>query len=360
MLPLLFRGVGSESRSGFARRAGRAVVFDCDIVAATLFLLSRWEETVTRTRDEHGRMPAAESVSFRQGFLDRPIVDEYALIVREWIQALAPGWQPTRRTFDVKLSHDLDVVWPLPGARATVGKLLRDLRAPDGLREAAQTMRLAADQWLAPQRTPYLRGVRRLADLSRRHGLASAFYVMATEPSRYDSGYDPTSRRLRRCLSELTREGFELGYHASYDSLGKPSRLAIEKARLDSVLPTSRYGGRQHYLRFRVPDTWRDWESVGLAYDSTLTFADHEGFRCGTCHAYRPFDLERDREMDIREVPLIVMDGTLRQYRRLDPETAEAAVLALSDRCRAVEGTFTAPLAQLVSGGRMGGMGGRL
>jgi hypothetical protein len=200
---------------------------------------------------------------------------------------------------------------------------------------------LAATQVIAPQRTPYFRGIVRLSDLSLRYSLPSAFYVMAAEGGPYDNGYDPGSKRIRRCVTDLRRQGFELGYHAGYRTLGDPSRLAAEKARLDPILGESRYGGRQHFLRFRVPDTWRHWESVGLEYDSSLTFADHEGFRCGTCHPYRPFDFEQNRELDIWEAPLIVMDGTLRTYRGLTPEQGEASVRELARRCREVEGTFT-------------------
>ena len=54
-------------------------------------------------------------------------------------------------------------------------------------------------------------------------------------------------------------------------------------------------GGRQHYLRWKSPDTWRILEKTGLKYDVTLSFADHEGFRCGICFPYKPFDVVENR-----------------------------------------------------------------
>ena len=80
---------------------------------------------------------------------------------------------------------------------------------------------------------------------------------------------------------------------------------------------------------------------VGLAYDSTMTYADHEGFRCGTCHPFHPFDTAQDRELDLWEVPLVVMDGTLCNYRDLTTEQGAARILELARRCKQVEGTFT-------------------
>jgi hypothetical protein len=340
-LPVLFRGRGPRVGGGFARRVGRTAVFDCDLVASTLFLLSRWEETVIPIRDEHGRVPYTESVAHRQGFLGRPLVDEYALVLREWLKVLLPEWVPVAGRFSVKLSHDVDTVRPFTslrnGARLAAGDLLR--RHNPAL--AAKTARLALLQGVVPRQTSFYKGIFRLAEISRRCGMASAFYFMAADPSAYDSGYDPRSRPVREAIRRLQDLGFEIGFHPGYETLGNPERLAKEKSRLDAVLGGLRYGGRQHYLRFGVPDTWRQWERLGLAYDSTMTFAGHEGFRCGTCHPYRPFDIETNRVLDIQELPLIVMDGTLRQYRGLTPAEAECRVLELARRCRAVEGTFT-------------------
>ena len=340
-LPVLFRGRGTGVGGGFARGMGRAVVFDCDLVASTLFLLSRWEETVVPARDIHDRMPFPESVAFRQGFLERPLVDEYALVLREWLKVLLPGWTPARRRFSVELTHDIDVVRPFSSLRTVPKALVGDLMRRRDPALAAETARHALLQAVAPTRTSSYEGIFRIADLSRRHGMQSAFFFMAAEQSRYDSGYDPASRTVREAIRRLQDLGFEIGFHPGYMTMGDPARLAEEKSRLDAVLGRTSYGGRQHYLRFRVPDTWRHWEQLGLTYDSSLTFAGHEGFRCGTCHPYRPFDIEANRTIGVEERPLIVMDGTLRQYRGLSPAEGERRVLELARRCLAVEGNFT-------------------
>ena len=47
---------------------------------------------------------------------------------------------------------------------------------------------------------------------------------------------------------------------------------------------------RQHYLRWRAPTTWQNWEDAGLDYDSTVGYADHVGFRAGTCYEYPIFN----------------------------------------------------------------------
>jgi hypothetical protein len=340
-LPILFRASGAEPGAKLARRdADGVVTFSVDLVATVVFLLTRWEETVIPTRDAHGRMPANAGVAARQGFLDRPLADQYALVLREWLRALLPGWTPAETPFRVRLSHDIDEVRPFPDLRSAAGMALRSLRDGDATR-AGRALAQTARQLAVPRSTDHARGIERIASLSRRHGMESAFYVMAAERGPHDSGYDPASGWVRDRLNELRGEGFELGFHPGYRTFGNFSRLSEEKGRVERVLGGGAFGGRQHFLRFRVPDTWRDWERLGLAYDSTLAFADHEGFRCGTCHPYRPFDLEQNREMRLSEIPLIVMDGTLRQYRGFTPEQGEERVRELATRCREVGGIFT-------------------
>ncbi len=342
-IPILFWGAGRRrtARPLVARRDGGGLILYADLIAAAFFMLSRWEETVVPSRDEHGRFPAVAGVAYKQGFLLRPIVDEYALLLRAWLAALSPRREPRPRHFAVRLSHDIDHVRPFPTWKQGMRVLGGDLLKRRSLSQARRTLSALVTQTLRPAHTAELKAVADLADLAARHNLKAVFYFMAADPAPYDSGYDPARPPVRSLLKRLDARGFEIGLHPGYHTLGDPERLAREKARLDAILGRTDYGGRQHYLRFRVPDTWRDGERVGLAHDSTLGYADHEGFRCGTCHPFRPFDVQQNREMDLREYPPIVMDRTLRGYRRLTPDRARDRILSLARRCRRVEGTFT-------------------
>lgn len=48
-----------------------------------------------------------------------------------------------------------------------------------------------------------------------------------------------------------------------------------------------------------------------------------------------------DRELDIYEIPLLVMEGTLQGYRNLTPEEGLYSIVELMNKCRNVEGIFT-------------------
>jgi len=343
-IPILFWGAGYEDgHKPFAERLkDGTVIFYADIIAATLFMLTRWEETVTPERDEHDRFPATASVAYKQGFLDRPIVDEYALILRAWLQVLLPNWEPQQNRFSIKLSHDIDHLQSFPNYYSALRTLAHYTVKQPSPQRIVETLRETLVQTIAPTQTAYFKGVHMLMQLSHQFGLTNdAFYFMTAQPGRMENEYSVTFPIVKDLIKQVQSQGFEIGLHAGYNSANNPELLKEQRDLLATILGEIQFGGRQHYLRFRAPDTWRYWETAGLLYDATLGYADHEGFRSGTCHRYQPFDIEQDRQISIWEEPLIVMDGTLRSVRKMPPAQALNRIKELAQRCQWAEGTFT-------------------
>jgi hypothetical protein len=123
-------------------------------------------------------------------------------------------------------------------------------------------------------------------------------------------------------VSRILRRGHILGFHPSYSSHLNVGQWASERQAIEREFGVTLTEGRQHYLRFRVPETWRIWDEAGMLLDSTAGYADHEGFRCGTGDRFSTFDVRRRRAMPLIELPLIVMEGTLSAYRRVSAEEA--------------------------------------
>ena len=53
------------------------------------------------------------------------------------------------------------------------------------------------------------------------------------------------------------------------------------------------------------------WEKYNLNYDSTLSFADKSGFRCGTSHEFTMFNLVTRKAMKLKQRPLVNMECTV-------------------------------------------------
>lgn len=320
-----------------------------DILGSAFFMLTRYEEVVKTDRDEHDRFPATASLAYQENFLDRPIVNEYLEILWACIRRLWPYLKRKPRTYQVKPTHDVDT--PFLYAfdldlksffLSTVGDVFVRKSPKLAVQRVVRWSLVNAGRYDAD---PY-NTFDWLMDQSERNGLQSAFYFIGSRNGHICEGkYDVAHPKIRELLRRIHERGHEIGIHPNYFTYNDALSIEQEMAALRNVLDKEEIsdqvrGGRQHYLRWRNPATWRSWEEAGLEYDSTLGFADRAGFRCGVCYDYPVFDLKKRTPLRLREVPLIVMDGTIFKYMAMDLAKAADYVSFLKNNCKLFEGTF--------------------
>ena len=322
-----------------------------DIFGAAFFMLTRYEEYVEPDRDQFGRFPASASLACREGFLERPIINEYIEVLWWCMKRLWPGLERKKRAFQTMVSHDVDI--PFAYAITSTGQLIHNLGG-DLLKRKSPLMAInRARSWVtvkrsAPQQDPYY-NFGRLMDISEQHNLRSAFYFKTgcTNPN-YDDKYSINHPYLRALLRDIHNRGHEIGLHPSYETYLNPEQTRAEFHRLlhacaEEDIRQEEWGGRQHFLRWQVPITWRSWAEAGLDYDSTLGYADHAGFRCGVCYEFPVYDLELSQPLALVERPLIVMEASVlgEQYMNLNEQQALDSIMTWKQMCNMYKGVFT-------------------
>jgi hypothetical protein len=330
-VPLLF-GVPSVERQG------QSLVVRADIVASAYFLTTRYEEWVRRdVRDEHGRFPGRESLPYRAGFLHRPIVDEYAGLLRQWLGEIGVHLpeSPTqlRKTY---LTHDIDVPWRWArfGAalRSSVGNVIRargggfdPMRCYLGWKTDPED----CFDWILEQD-------RILQQALGAHQVELVFFLMAGGKTACDGRYGIRSRRAKRLIEKLVDSGASIGLHTSYRAGANPGAVKREADMLRNAtgLPITR--NRYHYLACREPEDLRQLEQAGIRDDFSFAYADVAGFRLGTSRPIRWFDPLECRLTEVTLHPLTVMDCTLDRadYMHLSYEEARSICFSLSDQVK--------------------------
>ena len=131
-----------------------------------------------------------------------------------------------------------------------------------------------------------------MMNLNEKYGNKMIFYFifLKTNP-RMDGFYSIDEKRIRKLIKLISDRGHEICLHASYDSSLDPKQLNIEVKKLKQVLSEEMInqaiiGNRQHYLKFSSLKTFRYLDAAGVAHDSSLGFASHPGFRCGTTRKF--------------------------------------------------------------------------
>jgi hypothetical protein len=297
---------------------------DDDDLAEAFFHLARIEER-GGPRDEHGRFPAAATCLDP---LDPPLER-----LRRSLGVEPPRWGGAR--FAVVLSHDVDIPWrwTRKGIRAGARGLKVALRERRGSAVWREARGLAAVPVHRLRGTDPNFSFERIVEIESARGASSVFFLLAAHRAVQDGPAPDSYDRLRpRVVETLLELGAEVGLHASYTAAFDPALIAEEKAELERLGATPR-GQRFHYLRVDPHANLAPLADLGFAYDSSLGFGGAIGFRAGIAHPFRPWDLERDRPLDIVEIPLAVMDVTLAEprYLGLSVKEAERRLLALLD-----------------------------
>ena len=329
-----------------------AAVIHYDILGLTYWMLTRLEEVGRIDLDNHQRFPATSSHAYQHGYLERPIVDEWLNILGQIVQRIWPQLKLKEHRFSIKVSHDVDV----PSrygfrswggiARAMAGDLINRGDVAGALR--APWIRLNSSRQLHP--ADPANTFDWLMDVSDRHGLTSAFYFICgrTEAGK-DADYEPEHPAIRNLMRRIHARGHEIGLHPSYGCYQRSEVIVAEAVRLRRIaeqegISQTEWGGRMHYLRWEQPTTLNAWAQAGMTYDSTLSYADRPGFRCGTCFEYPAYDPVAAVALGLRIRPLVVMECTVMAPRYMGLGTGDAArikFLQLKRACKSVGGCFT-------------------
>jgi hypothetical protein len=320
-----------------------------DIISDVFFMLTRYEEVVNKESvelDKHDRFPARESLAYKNDFLHRPIVNEHIELLWSWIEGFSLGYKRLnwwgQKSFAVCLSHDVDHILKNGNLLAACRHTLAIIFRLHKFKRAFHYLRNYFQNRGDYKRDPYWT-FNYILSMEKENSFNSSFYFMASSASDPDFRYDINDGRIRKLISELEAYGCEIGYHGSLLSYDNKEIMDMEKKSLDEIVTNRTYGCRQHYLKFQTPFTWRYQQQSGILYDTTLSYAEQVGFRCGICFPYKPYDVIEGKVMGIWEIPLIIMEGTLQSdmYRNLSPEDALIRIKSIIQTVKRHKGVFT-------------------
>lgn len=311
--------------------------FGIDLVAATFLLLTRWEEWKWPNLDEFGCHREDASLAAKQGFRDRPILDEWATVLRAWLKQKKPDWQEVMPTYAVEFSHDIDVLryYKHPG-RIIRGVLRKAMKERMGI-GSLKGMSEGVTALLNPGRDPCSTAFEALMSFSEGMGTRSTFFFMSSSPGKFDDGYSIESRDFMNIRDQILSRGHQLGWHPGFEAAEDEQIFVSELMRIKRVIPEADFGVRHHFLRWRAGYSWKRLASFDISYDASVGYNYCLGFRASTSHRYMAYDLIADKPLPLEVRPLIVMDGPLQGAHT----SIEKTIGLFARRCQAVNGRLT-------------------
>lgn len=301
-----------------------------DLFSATFFLLSRYEEYYHYKPDKHDRYPATESVLYKNRWLQRPVVDEWVSTLRKQLQ---PYLEHTLNSssFVFQPTYDIDMAYSHihKGAGRIIGAYVRALLRGDvrQINERTQVLK-------KKQKDPY-DSFRWLRQLHKQHDIKPLYFVLSTvKTTAFDKNIHPQHPAMMRVIKNLAKES-TVGIHPSYYS-HLDDKVHKEKSILESVSGRSVHISRQHYIKVKMPDTYRLLIRNHITEDYSMGYGSYLGFRAGTGNSFSWYDVENDVVTSLRVHPFCFMDTTAHYEAKL---SATEAFEKLNAMCAILEKT---------------------
>jgi len=314
--------------------------FPFDIFAASFYLLSRYEEYLPHQKDIYGRYAHENSLAFKEGFLNQPLINLWlkALkkVLKEKFPQLTPevsGYEPS---FTFLPTYDIDIAWSYKhkGWWRSLGGSIQSL---------------VSGNWKqVMERLNVLNGKRKdpfdtygwLNQLHQQYNLKPYyFFLLAQRTSRYDKNISPRQKALQALISDhLIR--YPVAIHPSWRSGDEHSLLKKEIALLQNITGNKVLSSRLHYIRFTLPETFRRLIDEGIQFDFSMGYGSINGFRASIGSPFYWYDLEKEQKTALILFPFCYMDANSFYEQKYTAPQALEEMRHYYQSVSSVKGTF--------------------
>ncbi|WP_282049280.1 polysaccharide deacetylase family protein [Maribacter aquivivus] len=314
-------------------QAGERSNLPFDIFAASFFLLSRYEEYLPHVKDIHGRFSPKDSIAFQNGFLQKPVVDIWALKLLDALKERFPDLEYKNKSYDfisvidVATSHcyaNRGVIRGLAGMLMDIGTF-KFKRVYD---------RVAVG--INRQKDPYDNYAELIA-LHKKYNVKCNFFFQYADYSKYDKNVSTNSIKFKS-LIKYVADYVPVSLAASYSSFSDLELLKKEKANLEVVINRPVNNCKMRYNRVDVPQTYRNLIAAEFTNDYTMGYTFELGFRAGTCTPFQFYDIPLEVKQPIKVHPFAIHDISLSKIKK-DQEVLRQVQL-ITNEVRKVNGTL--------------------
>ena len=306
-----------------------------DLFSAIFYMVSRYEEYLPFTADQHGRFKASDSVAFQNNFLQTPIVNAWIHIFKNRLQQKFPSLKIKNASFKAIVTYDIDVAYKFKGRGfiRTIGSSAKDIlgfKWKNIFERIMTLLNIKKDPWDVYDS---------LGETIKRNNLSSIFFFLLADKTANDRNLHHENPVMKRLIQKIQKFS-EPGIHPSFNSSMIPEKIPVEKERLEKISGKKITKSRQHYLKFNLPETYNSLLSAGITEDYSMGFAEMPGFRAGMCKPFYFYDLKNETATDLKIFPVTCMDATFKYYKEQSAEKTLMEILNLLKEVKKFDGTF--------------------
>lgn len=285
-------------------------LFGFDIFEMIFYHISRFEEFFARPdqMDYHARMKSKEQLLVKYNLNRIPVVDQ---LVFSFFCAL--GFQMSNLATEYTLTHDIDAIFKYNSLAKFPKSVVRVLLMGLGLNGFVRIIKSYVRKIINYFDDPYF-SFDYLFRPETFFNRKIVFFVSGGS-TRFDLYNINYLKNLKKVVDYGIEKGYNIGFHPSYNASSNAQLFNKEKEVLENISEQKIEFCRTHFLRLDFKKSFQIISNSNIRFDSTLGFPDLIGFRCGTGFEYSLYDFTNEKKSNIREIPLVVMDGSSLQFQ---------------------------------------------
>ena len=311
--------------------------FPFDIFAAVFYLLSRYEEYLPHSKDMYGRYAHENSLAFKEGFLQLPLINIWIQDFKQFLQehSFSSSNNPSPFThqntpFTFLATYDIDIAYSY--------KHKGFLRNTGGFFKQPSLQRLKV--LLGLQQDPY-------DSYDWLHQLHAAypnvqpiyFFLVPGKNGLYDKNILPQHPAMQALIKNHAAK-YTIGLHPSWQSGDAENLLKEEKELLEAIAGQPITASRQHFLRFNLPQGYQRLIDAGVTADYSMGYGSVNGFRASVASSFYWYNLQTDDSTHLRIHPFCFMEANSFYEQHFTPQQALEEMKYYYAVCKNVQGEF--------------------
>lgn len=307
-----------------------------DMLAASFYLISRYEEYQPWRPDEYGRFSYSSSIAAKENFLQLPLVNLWLQQFEKIIQQKFPSYTCITTSFTFTPTYDIDIAYaylhkPLVNNIAGFCKELFTGNWQQLKERVNVTFGKAKDPFDTYNFLHQLHEQFQLQPLY--------FFLLAEKRKGYDKNISPHSKAMQQLIQQHAATN-TTGIHPSWQSGDDEKILKKEIQLLENCSGKKVSHSRQHYIRMHLPETYRTLIANGITHDYSMGYGSINGFRASYCLPHYWFDIIRNETTSLIIHPFCYMEANSFFEQHYTAAQAAEELQQYYDTVKKVNGTL--------------------
>jgi hypothetical protein len=309
-----------------------------DLLAASFYLMTRYEEYLPHQKDEYGRYAHTNSLAFKEHFLHQPLINIWLDDFKKKLKKKFPSLVFRRRPFKFIPSYDIDIAWSYrhKGFLRNMGGFAKSIKNGE--------WKIAKERWNVLQNDhadPYdsyewMDALHLYCKIKPIY-----FFLVAQKLQGYDRNIPTSSKALQELIAYFSVV-YKVGLHPSWQSsvAANNETLLEEREWLEVIIDKPLQHSRQHYIKFTLPQNFRRFVECGLLKDYSMGYGSINGFRASVASSFYWFDLEKNESTQLQLFPFCFMDANSFYEQKFTPRQAYDELIYYYNTIKKLNGLF--------------------